>query len=123
MTDKYQKEKENSIRDLELWMEGHGPTTIILDAYGGCYSGGRWVAFPLEHYDVPKDITGGDGDCFAFWELYRQQDKLYGTGDTPGEALDSLTKRVQRVLDGKPPLEEDENQDIWNKVELQRELL
>ena len=53
-------------------METHHPTTIINDRYGGIYSGALWLAFPLEHYEAPREADGCDRACVSFWDEYRE---------------------------------------------------
>ena len=49
-------------------METHHPTTIINDRYDGLYSEAQWLAFPLEHYEAPREADGSDMVCVLFWE-------------------------------------------------------
>ena len=71
------------------------PVTIIDDRYGGCYSGGKYLAFNLEPWDVPRGVSwGGDMDCAEFWtdEAYKY---MVGKGDTPDEAYQDFVEKVQ----------------------------
>ncbi len=36
--------------DRAFWIDNPYPLTIVADRYGGAYSGGNYVAFPL-HFD------------------------------------------------------------------------
>lgn len=84
----------NSERSRELWLEQEGyPVTIIVDRYGGTYSGGDWVALPCYYHQIPDD--GPDGDdisCMYFWKEY---DGFCGLGRTPQEAFDNLVANVK----------------------------
>ena len=63
------------------------PMTIIYDRYGGTYSGGEWLAFPLEFHEVPDEVCGCDGECMWFWDYYKG---FVGKGRCPEEARDNL---------------------------------
>ena len=71
------------------------PVTIIVDRYGGCYSGGKYLAFNLEPWDLPRGVSwGGDVDCAEFWA----DDVLHyviGKGDTPEESYQDLVEKMQ----------------------------
>ncbi len=72
------------------------PVTIIDDRYGGCYSGGKYLAFNVEPWDVPKGVSwGGDVDCAEFWadEALKY---VIGKGNTPNEAYRNLVEKIQR---------------------------
>ena len=70
------------------------PLTIITDRYGGCYSGGKFLAFNLEPWQVPKGVDGSDLDCADFWN---EEAKGYaiGKGDTVQEAINDLACKLQ----------------------------
>ena len=51
-----------------LIIEDIHPLTIINDRYGGVYSGGAYLAFKLEPWDVPKGVDGSDIECATFWD-------------------------------------------------------
>ena len=68
------------------------PVTIIDDRFGGLYSGGAYLAFNLEPWDVPKVFSwGGDIDCADFWGEESSR-YLIGKGDTPAEAYNDLIR-------------------------------
>lgn len=72
------------------------PVTIIDDRYSGCYSGGKYLAFNVEPWDVPKGVSwGGDVDCAEFWadEALKY---VIGKGNTPNEAYRNLVEKIQR---------------------------
>ena len=68
------------------------PLTIIMDRYGGCYSGGRYLAFNLDHYNIPDSIGGNDGDEMVFWASNIEYE--IGKGDTPQSAFDDLKTKI-----------------------------
>ena len=81
--------------DIRLWLEIKYPVTIIADRYGGTYSGARFVAFPLDYYDVPEDAAGDDVSCMLFWDNYAEP---VGKGASPQAAHDNLVARMQALL-------------------------
>ena len=73
------------------------PLTIIKDRYQGTYSGGKFTAWNLKHFDVPEAIQGDDLTASVFWQY---DDFIVGKGDTPEEAiLDLIEKLEARPLD------------------------
>lgn len=70
------------------------PLTIINDRYGGCYSGGKFLAFKLEPWDVPKGVDGGDIECATFWDEDAKEYAI-GKGDTIHEAINDLASKLQ----------------------------
>ena len=83
------------LKQLRFWQRHHQPTTIVIDPYCGTYSDGEWLAFPLDTWDVPKDIDAGDMECCIFWKEY---DQPVGKGSTPDEALNNLKEVVSNML-------------------------
>ena len=79
--------------DIKRWLRSKHPTTIVNDRYSGIYSEAQWLAFPLEHYDVPAEVDGDDMTCVDFWQDYAEP---VGKGDTPDEALRDLVT----IMDG-----------------------
>jgi len=79
------------------------PVTIVLDRYGGTYSGGEWIAWPLAPEDVPGEPSGDDGAAIVFWSGRRTHP--CGRGSTPNEALANLETK---------PLAADEVAVDWN---------
>lgn len=68
------------------------PVTIVLDRYGGVYSGGKWVAYN-QYFDlVPPEVDDGDIECHRFW---LQNDMPVGRGNTPDEALADLETNMR----------------------------
>lgn len=63
------------------------PLTIIADRYTGAYSGGEYLAFNLDFYEIPEDVNGDDCACNDFWG----KNKIpVGKGYTIEEALANL---------------------------------
>ena len=70
------------------------PLTIFKDRYGGTYSGGRWIAFNLDH--VPNGALGGD---FASSQFFSNTTHIFGVGDTPDNAICDLSSKLKYKLD------------------------
>lgn len=84
-------------KEAKLWMEVKYPATIVNDRYGGCYSGGRWVAFPLAQEEIPEEAMGEDVECARFWDGYNEP---FGLGAWPDEAWDNLIYEIQARAEG-----------------------
>jgi len=68
------------------------PLTIIADRYNGTYSGGKYTAWNLAHYDIPEDIDNDDENCAWFWA----DNKIpVGKGNTPQEAIKDLEELLK----------------------------
>ena len=80
------------------------PVTIVMDRYGGSYSGGAWIAWPLYPEDVPREPEGDDSAAIVFWSGERKYP--CGRGSTPNEALATLDSA---------PLQPQENALAWVK--------
>ncbi len=83
---------------MSLTAHGPYPCTIVFDRYGGCYSEGRWTAWPLDAEDVPEGQGDGDPECAEFWGTYTG---LVGKGATPEAAVIDLTNQVKEGQHGK----------------------
>lgn len=68
-----------------------GERTVVEDRYGGAYSGGKYIAWPLPSAAIPAASQGGDIDVSAFWSEHR----LAGKGDTPEAALADLERQLE----------------------------
>lgn len=79
-----------------LIIEDIHPLTIINDRYGGVYSGGAYLAFKLEPWDVPKGVDGSDMECASFWDEDAKEYTI-GKGDTVQEAIDDLASKLMPV--------------------------
>lgn len=64
------------------------PVTIVMDRYGGTYSGGVWIAWPLCAEDVPPEPASDDVTAMTFWGEAKEYP--FGRGATPNEALADL---------------------------------
>lgn len=76
---------------MSYWLERHYPATIVNDRYSGTYSGGEWLAFPLDYWNVPDEVDGGDIECMLFWDTY---DGVVGKGNTPQGAMEDLIRKM-----------------------------
>jgi len=71
------------------------PVTITPDRYGGTYSGGAWLAFPLDPYAVPDGPFGGDLVANGWWGDLGEVP--VGRGETPDRAYDDLSRRLEAL--------------------------
>ena len=70
------------------------PVTIIMDRYGGCYSGALWLAFNDFYYEIPGEVDGSDVECMMYWE---EADKSkIGFGSSIQEAYQDLVKKLKQ---------------------------
>lgn len=81
------KEKSNNAN-----MDCIYPLTVIKDRYSGLYSGGKYIAFNKEYYEVHKAVNGNDDECINFWECYSD---IVGKGNTPKEAIENLLESIE----------------------------
>jgi len=70
------------------------PLTIVCDRYNGTYSGGKYLAFGLDHWDLPEEIGGGDPVEDYFFNVQGHEKYVIGKGETPQEALRDLTVKL-----------------------------
>lgn len=82
-------------KDLEAWIKIKYPITVVADRYGGTYTGGKWLAFPLSPEDVPRESSGPDREQMIFLESYHEP---YGIGPTPDAAVNQLTQNILEAL-------------------------
>ena len=81
------------MEEKSMWLGADGyPTTIIADRYGGTYSGGEWLAFPLDPWEIPEEVDGEDVECMMFWEGF---DGVVGRGVTPDAAFLDLVIQMK----------------------------
>lgn len=76
------------------------PLTIVQDRYTGAYSGGRWLAFNLDPWDIPEDPWMDDVSAGYFWEDLRNGriDLHVGIGSTKSEAVQNLQIKLERNI-------------------------
>lgn len=84
------------------------PLTIVRDRYNGCYTGGRYLAFNLDPWQIPRSVDGDDGDCQDFALKWSESEPVrcgefgygmvYGRGEQVGWALTDLKDRLQRFI-------------------------
>lgn len=66
------------------------PLSIVADRYSGCFSGGAYTAWNLDHYNLPSEIDDDDVTCYDFWSGKDCQRYVIGKGRTVSEALADL---------------------------------
>jgi len=71
------------------------PVTITPDRYGGTYSGGAWLAFPLHPSAVPDGPFGGDLLANHWWR--ELGDVPVGRARTPDQAYEDLSRRLEAI--------------------------
>jgi len=81
-------------REAQFWLKTYYPTTIIRDRYNGTYSGGDWLVFPLDYWNVPKEVDGDDSECMMFWDSYKG---CVGKGYTKEEAFSDLVIKMKEL--------------------------
>lgn len=84
-------------KEAKLWLKLKYPVTVVKDRYGGCYSGGRWVAFPLDTSEIPKEVMGEDIECGEFWDL---NEEPVGIGHWAEDAVDDLEYLIGKIAKG-----------------------
>ena len=82
-------------RNIIIWLNRYYPTTIIYDRFGGIYSEGKWLAFPLEHYNVPPEVDGGDVVSSVFWNYYSEP---VGKGSSPEQPFANLKEIISNLI-------------------------
>ncbi|MEV0149702.1 MULTISPECIES: hypothetical protein [unclassified Nonomuraea] len=75
----------------ELVPGAYTPVTIVATRHGGRYEGGKFAAFPLEAWDLPRDAYAGDRIASEWWD---NNTSPVGVGDTPDEALKNLGRKL-----------------------------
>lgn len=80
---------------LENWYKNKYPLTILKDRYGGIYSGGDYLAFPLEPNNLPYGYAASEVTCVSFWKDYSEP---VGKGNTPEEASVILNELIMKEL-------------------------
>ena len=67
------------------------PLTIILDRYGGTYSGGKYTAWNKYFHEIDERVDGDDVSCCEFF----YKNKNYGKGETIEEAIADLENKIK----------------------------
>ena len=65
------------------------PLVIVADRYGGCYSGGNYLAFNM--YDAPDEAFGDDIEAF---EYFMDKKEVIGKGWSPQAAAEDLARKL-----------------------------
>lgn len=87
---KYDPEQGGKYKDIyDMY-----PVTIVMDRYGGCYSGAGWIAFNSD--EVLFGVGASDMLCHDFWMYDAPQMKI-GKGATPSEAWQNLWDNLDDV--------------------------
>jgi len=68
---------------------------VVADRYGGGYSGGKFIAWPLNEKSIPAASHGSDIEAGLFW----RQKHLCGKGETSKEALADLEAKLCELAD------------------------
>ena len=92
----HNKDYETIYKELKImskYSDFPYPLTIIADRYTGCYSGGKFTAWPLYNDDIPEEPCGDDYTAMKFWEKYKYP---VGIGDTLQEAYEDLLPKVDK---------------------------
>lgn len=88
------------------------PVTITPDRYGGTYSGGYWLAFPLSPPAVPDGPFGDDLTAASWWEDLG--DLPVGRGGAPNEAYADLVRRLEAIEPARTyPAASELSGDMW----------
>jgi hypothetical protein len=67
-------------------------SVVVEDRYGGAYSAGRYIAWPLHERSIPPESQGGDVEASIFWA----RNHLCGKGETRDAALSDLASKVAK---------------------------
>ncbi len=68
------------------------PLTVVADRYGGCYSGGKYLAFNMDFECVPEEINSDD---VTVHEFFRDTELIIGKGNTITEAVIDLARKLR----------------------------
>ena len=87
------------------------PLTVAKDRYSGAYSGGEWLAFPLDPAEVPEEPWHDDVSAAGYWhasevrgdpgerkvltEDNERHPRFVGRGRTPEDAMRDLEHRLR----------------------------
>jgi len=82
-----------NLEQVLSYIEKVYPLTIVEDRYNGTYSGGVFLAFPLQYRDMPEEPAANDCDCAAFWNSENELEYLIGKGTNPNDAALNLQNR------------------------------
>lgn len=70
------------------------PITMTRSRYGGLYSGGTFMAFPLPPDEIPREVRGDDVECLTFFKQYTG---VYATGDFVNGTIKQLSSTQSRI--------------------------
>lgn len=77
---------------VDFWLKNEYPLTVVADRYGGCYSGGNYLAFPRDFCDIEEEVCGSDPECMVYWGEF---DDIVGRGATIEDAVGDLRRQMQ----------------------------
>lgn len=80
---------------MNIWVKTQYPCAIVRDRYSGAYSGAEWLAFPVDWWNIPDELEGGDAECMMFWDAY---DGVVGKGVSPQAAFEDLVEKMNEKL-------------------------
>jgi hypothetical protein len=78
------------------WIEYLYPLTIVADRYSGAYSGGEYVAFPLDFDEIDPAVNADDVACATFWT--EEQTQAVGLGESPEAAFHDLKVKMGKAI-------------------------
>jgi hypothetical protein len=87
-----------SIKKVELEELAKGnayPVTVVMDRYGGTYSGAKWLAFNVDPQYVPEEVGGSDPEESIYWLEHKDSEFPIGKGSTPDNAIQDLIKKLK----------------------------
>lgn len=70
------------------------PLTIIVDRYGGTYSGGKFTAWHCDHWGIDEGVDSDDVSCATYWIDTKD---IVGRGETVIDAVIDLAKRMKEA--------------------------
>lgn len=79
--------------DIKDWLNVEYPLTIVSDRYNGGYSKGKYIAFPLEPWEINWSVNGNDIECMNYWNDFAG---IIGKGNTPNEAKFNLIENMKK---------------------------
>ena len=90
------------------------PLCVLKDRYGGAYSNGEWTAW-IDGIDyIPEGVFSDDVECLSTWRELQERRKegkaIYGTGNTPEEALRDIVRAYKFRLSFFEKKNEDEDE-------------
>ena len=85
-----------SQKTCKIWLDYNYPLTVIRDRYDGCYSGALYTAWPIDYYEVPREVDGSDPECATFWD--DADTNFIGLGYDVQTAVNNLIEKMKKNL-------------------------